>query len=168
MEEILIVDGYNIIGATQNIHELKHDDLEGLRDQLIDQLADYQAFKGVKVYVIFDAHNVVGQGSAFTYKHMEIIYTRQNQTADEYIEKMIKKLLRVQRQVYVATSDYMEQRVIFGEGALRKSARELLSELAEMQSNIRLDVEEKYQKKAKEVVTLSDDIAEIFEKWRRS
>lgn len=167
MEEYLIVDGYNIIGVSQQLSQLEDDGLHNARDWLVQKLADYQAYTGIKVYVVFDAHMVSGIGKKYKQLRVEVIYTRENETADECIERLVKKLKRVKRQIYVATSDYTEQRVIFGEGALRKSARELLIELNNIETNIRKDVREKYQEKPKSKFPLSPEMAEIFEKWRR-
>ncbi|MDQ0340167.1 putative RNA-binding protein with PIN domain [Caldalkalibacillus uzonensis] len=167
MEEILIVDGYNIIGAAEEGLPFARDRLEDARDWLIDKLADYQGYTGTKVYVVFDAHLVPGVGKVYKERKIEVIYTREKETADECIEKLVRRLKRVQRQIYVATSDYTEQRVIFAEGALRKSARELLMELNNVEVKIRQDVQEKYQQKPKSKFPLTKEMAEIFEKWRR-
>lgn len=166
MEQVLIVDGYNIIGATHHLQELGAQDLEHARKQLVDRLAEYQSYAGMKVYVIFDAHMVSGVGRTYQDK-IEVTYTRENQTADEYIEKLVKKLQRTQRQIYVATSDYVEQSMIFGNGALRKPARELLYELDMMRNQIAEEVEQKYQKPSKTKLILNESLAEILEKWRR-
>ena len=95
------------------------------RDRLIEQMAEYQAYTGSRVIVVFDAYYV--QGIEKTYKNhkVEVIFTRENETADERIEKMASELNNIKTQIQVATSDFTEQWVIFGQGALRKSAREL-------------------------------------------
>src|SRR5690606_5415096 len=112
------------------------------------------------------AHMVPGIGRRTKDQEITVIYTRKNQTADECIERLVKQLRGVQRQIYVATSDYTEQRVVFGEGALRKSARELLLELDQLKSEIRTQVQENYQQK-NERLSVHKDMAEILEKWRR-
>ncbi len=164
MEEYLIVDGYNVIGAERDLKQLG--DLAEARDALIEKLSEYQAYTGVQVYVVFDAHMVPGIGRRTKDQEITVIYTRKNQTADECIERLVKQLRGVQRQIYVATSDYTEQRVVFGEGALRKSARELLLELDQLKSEIRTQVQENYQQK-NERLSVHKDMAEILEKWRR-
>lgn len=114
MEEVLVVDGYNIIGATQSMGILDDQSLENARDWLIEKLAEYQAFKGIKVYLIFDAHMVPGIGKKYMQKKIEVIFTKENETADERIEKLVRQIKRVRRRVYVATSDHTEQWVVFG------------------------------------------------------
>ncbi|EGL83940.1 protein of unknown function DUF901 [Caldalkalibacillus thermarum TA2.A1] len=167
MEEILIVDGYNVIGAAEDMLPFARNRLEDARDWLLDKLADYQGYTGTKVYVVFDAHLVPGIGKVYRERNIEVIFTKEKETADECIEKLVRRLRRVQRQIYVATSDYTEQRIVFGEGALRKSARELLTELNHVKARIRQDVQDKYQHKPKSKFPLPKEMAEIFEKWRR-
>ncbi|WP_025028122.1 NYN domain-containing protein [Caldalkalibacillus mannanilyticus] len=167
MEEVLIVDGYNIIGASQNLKLIEEDDLEKSRDWLVEKLAEYQGFTGTKVYLIFDAHRVPGIGKKYKTKKIDVIYTKENETADEYIEKLVGELRRVQRRIYVATSDHTEQWVVFGQGALRKSARELIIELNSLDKNIKNTLKENYQEKPKTKFPLSPEISEMFEKWRR-
>jgi uncharacterized protein len=166
MQEFLIVDGYNIIGTACDMRRLQGN-LEQARDELIDRLAEYQAYKGIRVYVVFDAHKVPGIGRKIRHKNIQIIFTRKNETADECIEKLVKQLERVQRRIYVATSDYTEQRVIFAGGALRKSARELMNELDQMEKAISRKVQEKYQRQKRASLPLEKNIAEILEKLRR-
>lgn len=168
MEEVLVVDGYNIIGATQSMGILDDQSLENARDWLIEKLAEYQAFKGIKVYLIFDAHMVPGIGKKYMQKKIEVIFTKENETADERIEKLVRQIKRVRRRVYVATSDHTEQWVVFGQGALRKSARELIIELKNVEKSIKDTLQEKYHEKPKSKFPLSPELAEIFEKWRRS
>ncbi|RXJ03021.1 hypothetical protein DS745_04460 [Anaerobacillus alkaliphilus] len=167
MAEILLVDGYNIIGDWPELKELKKDDLEGARDQLIEKMAEYQAFSGMKVYIIFDAHMVPGIGKKYKNYRLEIIYTRENETADERIEKLVKKLKRIDTQVYVATSDFVEQSVTFGYGALRKSARELRVEMGIVKKGIDKEVRKSKKRENTTKIPISDEMAEIFEKWRR-
>ena len=123
---ILLVDGYNIIGAWPELRELKERDLAAARDRLIELMAEYQAFTGSRVIIVFDAYYVQGLSRKYKNHKVEVIYTRENETADERIEKMASELNNIKTQIHVATSDYTEQWVIFGQGALRKSARELM------------------------------------------
>ncbi|WP_178075433.1 NYN domain-containing protein, partial [Pseudomonas sp. 2822-17] len=83
------------------------------------------AYTGMEVMLIFDAHMVPGLGKKYQDYKLKIIYTREKETADERIERLCNELKRVDTQIYVATSDFVEQRVIFASGAYRKSAREL-------------------------------------------
>jgi len=164
---VLIVDGYNIIGAWEELQRIKEEDLGQARDRLIDMLADYQAFTGTRVILVFDAYYVPGIESTQKKYKIEVIYTKENETADECIEKLVTIYKNVNTQVYVATSDYMEQRITFGRGALRKSARELLIDLKQIEKEIDKQVKRKFTKKSKLKITLNQDIINTFEKWRR-
>ncbi|WP_070121455.1 NYN domain-containing protein [Bacillus marinisedimentorum] len=165
--DVLLVDGYNIIGAWDELKRMKENDFAGARDKLVEKMAEYQAYKGMRVMIIFDAHLVPGIEKKHLRHKVEIVYTRENETADERIEKLAKELNDVRTQVHVATSDYTEQWVIFAQGALRISARELISDIKEMENKISKDVETKHRVKAKSKIQLSDEVAEFFEKWRR-
>lgn len=165
--DILIVDGYNIIGAWPELIELKKKDLAQARDRLIEKMAEYQAYTGFRVIVVFDAHYAKGTEKKYRNKKVEVIFTRTNETADERIEKLAIELNNRTTQVYVATSDYTEQWAIFGQGALRKSARELLIEMETVEKKIEKRVRKIQETKAHSKIPLSDEIAEIFEKWRR-
>lgn len=167
MEEILVVDGYNIIGASQSMKLLQEDDFAKARDWLIEKLAEYQGFMGIKVYLIFDAHRIPGIGRKIKQNKIEVIYTKKNETADERIERLVREIKRVQRRIYVATSDHTEQWVVFGQGALRKSAKELINELKNVDSKIKDTVKYNYQEKSRGKFPLKPEMAEIFEKWRR-
>ncbi len=167
MGDILLVDGYNIIGDWPELKQLKKTDLEGARDQLIEKMAEYQAYSGMKVIVIFDAHMVPGIGKKYKNYRLEIVYTKENETADERIERLVKKLKNVNTRVYVATSDFVEQSVTFGYGALRKSARELRTEMGVVEQGIERAVKKSKKEKKTTKIPISDEMAEIFEKWRR-
>ncbi|AIF42031.1 MULTISPECIES: NYN domain-containing protein [Virgibacillus] len=164
---ILVVDGYNIIGAWEELQRLKEVDIGQARDRLIERMAEYQAYSGYRVIVVFDAYYVKGIASKQEAYKVEIIYTKEKETADECIEKLVKKLKNVQTQVYVATSDFAEQRTIFGRGALRKSARELYIELKNIEKEIEESIDSHKNIKAKAKIPLDDSILEKFEKWRR-
>ena len=96
--------------------------LSEARDQLIEKMAEYQAYTGYRVIVVFDAHLVKGIENKQKKYRVEVIYTRENETADERIEKLAISLNNIKTQVHVATSDFTEQWAIFGQGSLRKSA----------------------------------------------
>ena len=128
-EVVLLVDGYNMIGAWPELERLKERDFEEARDRLLDMLAEYQGYSGTKVYVVFDAHQVPGPGRTYRQQRLTVMYTKENETADECIERLVGELAGRGRHIYVATSDHVEQRVAFGKGALRISARELLIEI---------------------------------------
>ncbi|WP_047981979.1 NYN domain-containing protein [Ornithinibacillus contaminans] len=164
---VVVVDGYNIIGDWEELKQLKKRDMGQARDRLIELMAEYQAYSGYRVIIVFDAYYVRGIENKLKQYKVEIIYTKEKETADECIERLIKKLKNVQTQVYVATSDYEEQRIIFGQGALRKSARELAIELENLQREIEHRVIEHEIAKPKSKIPLDKDVLETFEKWRR-
>ncbi|MFC0297841.1 NYN domain-containing protein [Geobacillus jurassicus] len=165
---ILIVDGYNIIGAWPELRRLKDEgDLAAARDLLIEKMADYKGFTGDHVVIVFDAHLVQGNEKKYKHYDVDVIFTKEHETADERIERLAKTLMNARTKVYVATSDYTEQWTVFGQGALRKSARELLDEVEAVERDISQKVKAMRQRTPISKVPLNDKIAEIFEKWRR-
>lgn len=127
--EYLFVDGYNIINSWDNLRELSSISLEVAREELMDIMAEYQHYSGIKVIVVFDAHLVRGNsGKKETIKGVEVVYTKENETADQYIEKVLDDIGRIEK-VRVATSDWLEQQIILGRGGTRISARELELEI---------------------------------------
>ncbi|MBO8178410.1 NYN domain-containing protein [Aeribacillus pallidus] len=165
--DILLVDGYNIIGAWPELRELKNHDLAAARDRLVEQMAEYQAYTGFKVIIVFDAHYVQGIERKYKNSKVDIIFTRENETADERIERLAIELSNIKTQVYVATSDYTEQWAIFGQGALRKSARELYTEMKIIEQRITRKVKKFSEQRPISKIPLKKEVAEIFEKWRR-
>jgi predicted RNA-binding protein with PIN domain len=165
--DILLVDGYNIIGAWPDLQKLKKDNLSEARDQLIEKMAEYQAYTGYRVIIVFDAHLVKGIEKKLKNYRVEVIFTRENETADERIEKLAISLNNIKTQVHVATSDFTEQWAIFGQGALRKSARELLNEMNSIENRIKIKVKKIEEKRPSSKILFPDDVKEKLEKWRR-
>ncbi len=140
LEECLLVDGYNIIFAWDELKELSKDNLEAARMRLLDLMSNYQGYKGMHTIVVFDAYRVSGHETEVSkYHNLYVVYTKEAETADQYIEKTVHEVHK-KYHVTVATSDGLEQAIIFGEGAVRLSARELHEELELMQK----DLEENY------------------------
>ena len=164
---ILVVDGYNIIGAWDELAYLKRKEISLARDRLLEMLMEYQAFSGDRVIIVFDALYVKGQESKMAINNVEVIYTKENETADECIERLVTSLKNVKNQVYVATSDYLEQRTIFSRGALRISARELLIEINGMESNINDQLIQHSKTQPKLKISMEENVLKKFEKWRR-
>ncbi|MFD2681017.1 NYN domain-containing protein [Bacillus seohaeanensis] len=164
---ILLVDGYNIIGAWPELRDLKNKDLSAARDRLIEKMAEYQGYTGYRVIVVFDAYFVKTVEQKYRNYKVEVLYTRENETADERIEKLAIELNNIKTQIYVATSDYTEQWAIFGQGALRISARELFNEMNIIEKKIEKKVQLTTDKRPSSKISLSSEVAEIFEKWRR-
>ncbi|WP_462412544.1 NYN domain-containing protein [Neobacillus sp. Marseille-QA0830] len=165
--DILLVDGYNIIGAWPELKVLKDRDLPAARDRLVEKMAEYQAFSGYRVIVVFDAQYVQGTEKKYKNHNVEVIFTKENETADQRIEKMAISLSNRKTQIHVATSDYTEQWAIFGQGALRMSARELMIEMESIEKGIQKNVKTIQEKRPVAKIPISKELAEIFEKWRR-
>ena len=121
----LLVDGYNMIFAWSELKSLAGDNLDSARDKLIDLLSNYQGFKGCELMIVFDAYRVKGHGHMMHYPvDLQVIYTAENETADQYIERFTAKNNK-KYDITVATSDRLEQNIIWGNNCHRMSAREL-------------------------------------------
>lgn len=124
-EQYLLVDGYNIVFAWEELALLAADNLDAARGRLLDILCNYQGYLGYPVIVVFDAYKVKGNpGEVTRYQNLYVVYTKEAETADQYIEKTVHRIGKKYR-VTVATSDALEQLIIWGQGAVRQSAREL-------------------------------------------
>ncbi len=128
-EEYLIVDGYNIIFAWEELKELSKVNIDSARGKLLDELGSYQGYRKCHVIVVFDAYKAKGHPESFEkYHDIEVVYTKTDQTADAYIEKLVHEIGRKNR-VTVATNDGLEQLTVMSQGALRMSAANLKEEL---------------------------------------
>lgn len=165
--DILIVDGYNMIGAWPELQALKDEDLAAARDLLIEKLAEYKGYMGIHVIVVFDAYVVKGKETKYKNYNVEIIYTKEKETADAKIEKLAKEMMDRRTKVYVATSDSAEQWQIFGQGAFRISARELYNEIRQIENNIKKEINEIKEERPFSKIPLSREVADFFEKFRR-
>ena len=142
-KEYLLVDGYNIIFAWEDLKELAAVNIDGAREKLMDILCNYQGFKKCTLILVFDAYKVKGNpGSVETYHNIHVVYTKEAETADQYIEKTVHEIGRKYR-VTVATSDQLEQVIILGQGGQRMSARELLEDVIKVSHQIRETAREK-------------------------
>ena len=138
----LFVDGYNVMNSWPELKELARTDYGAARDQLVDILRNYQGFTGEKVTLVFDAYRVEGgTGSRTKIPNIEVVYTKENETADSYIEKATLGLAKKHR-VRVVTSDDLVQKITFGHGALRCSSREFREEVRLIEESIRRVIEE--------------------------
>ena len=136
-KDYLLVDGYNIIFAWDDLKALAKDNLDAARLKLMDMLCNYQGFTHCELICVFDAYKVKGgTGEVGMYHNIHVVYTKEAQTADAYIEKTSKELAKKHR-VRVATSDALEQIIVMGHGAVRVSARELYGELEQMAGQMR-------------------------------
>ena len=147
-EEYLLVDGYNIIFAWEELRELSKVTIDGARQKLMDILCNYQGYKKCTLILVFDAYKVTGNtGEAIDYHNIHVVYTKEAETADQYIEKLAHKIGR-QYHVTVATSDGLEQLIIYGQGCHLMSARDLKEEVAWANEQIR-EEKEKLEKSGK-------------------
>ncbi len=136
-KEYLLVDGYNIIFAWEELSELAARDIAGARGKLMDILSNYQGFKKCTVILVFDAYKVEGGvGEIYRYHNIHVVFTKEAETADQYIEKTVHEIGRKYR-VTVATSDGLEQVIIMGQGARRLSARDFRAEVEAARVEIR-------------------------------
>jgi predicted RNA-binding protein with PIN domain len=169
MEQFLVVDGYNIIGAWPELVQLKAISLESSRDRLIEILSEYQSFSGIHIIVVFDAHQIPGLGAELMHNKVTVQYTREKETADEAIERLMNDLRKRRSQVYVATSDYIEQRVTFGKGALRLSARDLYKNIQDSKQEMKITLREHQSKIFRNTIDdkLNESVKRKFEQMRR-
>lgn len=145
-EEYLLVDGYNIIFAWDELKALAAENLEGARTKLMEIMCNYQGFCGCHLILVFDAYKVKGNpGSVEQFHNISVVYTKEAETADMYIEKTTKEIARKKR-VRVATSDGMEQIIILGHGATRISARAFQEEVKHVNDRIAEEVERRTEK----------------------
>lgn len=129
LEELLIVDGYNIIFALPELKELSKINIDSAKDALKDMLVNYQGYKGCRVMLVFDGYRKKGNpGSVEKYFDLEVVHTKQDETADTYIERTVHDLVS-KHKITVATNDNLEQLTILSQGALRMSAKMLQEEM---------------------------------------
>lgn len=139
VKEYLLVDGYNIIFSWEELNELAKENIDAARNKLMDILCNYQGFKQCILILVFDAYKVKGGlGEVLDYHNIHVVYTKEAETADAYIEKITHEIARTHH-VTVATSDALEQLIIMGQGAARLSADDLKEEIDRIREQIRRD-----------------------------
>ncbi len=137
LPEYLLVDGYNVIFAWEELRELAQTSIDSARGKLMDVLCNYQGFCGCELILVFDAYRVEGhEEETVRYHNIYVVYTREAETADQYIERTAHQIGR-KYQVTVATSDGLEQIIIRGQGCAMMSARELKEEIGRIDREIR-------------------------------
>ena len=147
-KEYLLIDGYNIVFAWEELREMALRDIMAARDKLIDMLVDFAGFRKEHVILVFDAYKVRGgRGEVIHVGGIDVIYTKEAETADLYIEKAAHELSKKYK-VTVATSDAVEQVIIYGAGAYRMSAQNLLEELLLTKGLMREHYEKREAKQA--------------------
>lgn len=147
-QDILFVDGYNMIGAWPELTHLKQrDELGAARDLLLFELSNYRKYRDIQVIVVFDAQFVPGITSSYDEYECTVVFTAEGETADSYIEREVPRYINPLTRVVVATSDAAEQWMIFQQGALRQSAKELLMEVDYAKAEINQDVTTYYNQR---------------------
>ncbi|MFR5601211.1 MAG: NYN domain-containing protein [Lachnospiraceae bacterium] len=167
LEEYLLVDGYNIIFAWEDLNDLAQVSIDGARTKLMDILCNYQGFRKCHVILVFDAYKVEGNpGSSEKYHNIHVVYTKEAETADQYIEKTAHEIGRKYR-VTVATSDRLEQVIILGQGCRRMSAKGLREEVELASREIR-QVQSDRRRSEKNYLFhhLTDEMADYMEEIR--
>lgn len=156
-EEYLLVDGYNIIFSWEELNELAKKNIHAACDKLMDILSNYQGYRKCTMILVFDAYKVEGHvEEIITYHNIYVVYTKEAETADQYIEKTVHRIGR-QYQVTVATSDGLEQVIIMGQGAHRISAQGLKKEIEDTEKTAR---EEWHQRRQSSKTYLFDHMSE--------
>lgn len=141
-KQLLIVDGYNMIGSWPELVRLKkRNDLEEARELLLHELSQYAKYRNMEIIVVFDAQFVPGIAQIYDKYQLQVVFTSTDETADSYIESLAYGRMDLLTQVTVATSDLAEQWQIFSAGALRKPARELYDDLQKAKKSILKDTE---------------------------
>lgn len=136
-EDYVIVDGYNVIFAWDTLRELPEHNIDSARGKLMDILSNYQGYMNCKLIVVFDGYKVKdNKGERFPYDDIEVVYTKEGETADAHIEKLTHELAR-KHKVTVVTSDGLEQIVTMGQGAIRMSSRDFKLEVERVNEHLR-------------------------------
>lgn len=165
----IFVDGYNVINSWPNLKTKKDASFEGARQALIDILHNYGVFKECNIILVFDAHKVSGslEKTEVVNKNISVVFTKDGETADSYIEKKVNALGR-KCEIVVVTSDNLEQQTVFQRGAVRMSSIEFYNEVIKVEKSIRIKVtKSKSSDKNSIVDNLDSTIADKLEKIRR-
>ena len=168
-DEYLLVDGYNIIFAWEELNELAKQSVDGARGKLMDILCNYQGMKKCEVILVFDAYRVQNhQTEILDYHNIHVVYTKEAETADQYIEKFAHQNASKYK-ITVATSDGIEQIIIRGQGCQLLSARELEAEVKAMETHIRTDyIEPGESRKTKLIDALNGQALQEIEKFQKN
>ena len=167
-ESYLLVDGYNIIFAWEDLHELSEYSMDAARNKLMETLSNYQGYTSQRVILVFDAYKVEGfPGEVTKWHNIDVVFTKEAETADQYIEKTAHAIGRKYK-VTVATSDGLEQVIIRSQGCLLMSARELRQEIERIKVEIRREHLEKNQERGNYLLNyLPEEEAERMEAIRQ-
>jgi len=163
------VDGYNVINAWSNVFKLDTESLEDCRDRLLNILSNYQGYKKINIIVVFDAHMVKkGQKKKEKFDNLQIIYTKESQTADNYIERFVYEKAR-ENIVRVVTSDYLEQTIVMSNGGIRVSPREFWEDIEDTIKKTKQKIQHKERVDRSNTImsNINDELLKRLEKMRR-
>ncbi len=165
----VFVDGYNVINSWPILRDTLEYSIDAARRQLIDIMQNYAVFTGYKVNIVFDAYMKKGSiGEKEVYPGIVVVYTKEGETADSYIEKTVNNIGR-KIEVCVVTSDMLEQQLVFQRGAIRTSSTEFYFQVLEIQQKIKDKTGKIHsQKRYKLEDYIRDDVLEKLEKIRRN
>lgn len=166
-KEYLFIDGYNVINQWSYYKDISRN-IANSRNKLIELLVEYQAYRGIKVIVVFDAHLVKGSiEKKEVVAGVEVVYTKEHETADSYIEKQLDKIGRYEH-VQVATSDQSIQQIVISRGGTRISAHEMILMLENTKKDIRTKTDKPRQKGANIDQVIDTETLKKLEKIRRN
>jgi len=168
MKGFLIVDGYNIIYAWPEFEKNRDTGFDYARSKLVSVLADHAALTGLKVVVVFDAHQIKGGAERTEFVDgVDVIYTQQGETADSLIERMVGSFKENGGPVYVATSDWAEQVIVFGRGAFRLTPGELREQVQRTKQESKIHYQQTKPVDGYLENRLLEKVRAKFEQWRR-
>jgi len=170
MVKTIFVDGYNVVNSWPNLKQKKDFSFEGARQTLIDKLHNYGVFKACKIVLVFDAHKVIGilEKKEEVNKNISVVFTKDGETADSYIEKKVNALGR-KHEIVVVTSDNLEQQTVFQRGAVRMSSLEFYNEVINVEKSIKLKNDKNKNTQRNSISdNIDDKTAKILEEIRRS
>jgi len=170
LEGILLVDGYNVLNSWPELARLKEEDLGHARDRLIAVLSEFQALCGLRIILVFDAHQVKGMtGHQEECQGIGVVYTREGETADEWIERYVAQHRQKGEVIplFVTTSDWLEQRIVAAQGAYRVTPRELYQEYQRLKKESETCLRGKEPNFTPLDSHLPEKTRELLEKWRR-
>ncbi|MDO5040387.1 NYN domain-containing protein [Clostridium sp.] len=168
--KIIFIDGYNVLNSWPNLKDLKNISFDGARDKLINILHNYGSYNDCKIVLVFDGHKVAGniENKEDVNRNLSIVFTKDGETADAYIEKEVNLIGR-KYEVCVVTSDWLEQQTIFQRGATRISSIEFYNEVVNVEDKIRVKAERNMISQKNNLSdNIDEDIFHKLEKIRRS
>lgn len=167
MEDYLLIDGYNVINNWEVLRETREESFEHARDKLTSIVANYAGLNGVKAIIVFDAHHVKGGvEKQEQVAGVLIVYSKEGETADMVIERFMNKFPK-NKIICVVTSDWVEQQIVLGKGAVRLSAREFWLRIQDVNIKTEKIIRDTPSPRSSIDQLVGEQVREILEKWRR-